>query len=82
VAATEFIDCGTPPIGRNADSVDVSLFVTSRLEASDSAGSTITSTVQAVARPSGAPPILCRSRGVLERRLFETLRSRLVESTR
>jgi predicted secreted Zn-dependent protease len=77
VAATEIIDCGTQPTGRNADSVEVSLFVTSRLEASDSSGSTVTSTVQAVARPAGASPILCRSLGVLERRLFEALRSRL-----
>lgn len=77
-AATEIIDCGTPPAGRNADSVDVSLFVTVRLEASDSSGTTVTSTVQAVARPSGRPPSLCRSRGVLERRLLAALRSRLV----
>jgi predicted secreted Zn-dependent protease len=79
VPATEIIDCGAPPTGRNADSVDVSLFVTSRLQASDSLGSMVTNTVQAVARPSRAPPILCRSRGVLERRLFEALRSRIVE---
>jgi len=80
VAVTETIDCGTPPAGRNADSVDVSLFVTSHLEVSDSSASTVTNTVQAVARPSGAPPILCRSRGVLELRLFESLRSRLADA--
>jgi predicted secreted Zn-dependent protease len=80
VAASEIIDCVTPSAGWNADSVDVSLFVTSRIEASDSSASAVTSTVQAVARPSGAAPVLCRSRGVLERRLFEALR-RLVGSS-
>ena len=81
IAASDVIDCGTPPNGRHADSVDVSVFVTSRLQRSDSSSSTATNTVQAVARPSGAAPIVCRSRGVLERRLYEALRSRLVTST-
>jgi predicted secreted Zn-dependent protease len=80
MAATEIIDCATPPVGRNADSVNVSLFVTSRLEMRDSSTSTVTNTVQAVARPPGASPILCRSRGVLERRLLEALRSRLADA--
>ena len=77
VSASEIIDCAAPTGGWNADSVDVSMFVTSRLEASDSSASAITSTVQAVARPSGAAPVLCRSRGVLERRLLEALLRRL-----
>jgi predicted secreted Zn-dependent protease len=77
VPVSEIVDCGTPPRGRNADSVDVALFVTSRLEESQPSGSAVTNTVQAVARPSGGPPIACRSRGILERRLFEALRSQL-----
>jgi predicted secreted Zn-dependent protease len=81
MAANDIIDCGTPPNGRHADSVAVSLFVTSRLERADSSSSTATNTVQAVARPPGVAPILCRSRGVLERRLLEELRSRLVSTT-
>lgn len=74
-AASDIIDCGTPPTGRNADSVDVAVFVTSRLDVNQPAGSVMTNTVQAVAQPSGAPPIACRSRGVLERRLWDALRS-------
>jgi len=74
---SELIDCGTPPMGRNADSVDVALFVTSRLEVREPSNIWMTNTVQAVARPTGAPPILCRSSGALERRLFAALRREL-----
>jgi len=74
---SEVVDCGAPPLGRHADSVDVSIFVTSRLDAGEASGSMVTNTVQAVARPAGAAPIACRSRGVLERRLFELLLNRL-----
>jgi predicted secreted Zn-dependent protease len=73
VPVSAVLDCGTPPAGRPADSVDVALFVTSRLEPSDSLHSLMTNTVQAVARPAGAGPIACRSLGVLERRIFEAL---------
>jgi hypothetical protein len=74
VPVSEVVDCGTPPTGANADSVDVALFVTSRLEPAQPSGSMVTNTVQAVARPKGVPPIACRSRGVLERRLLDALR--------
>jgi predicted secreted Zn-dependent protease len=74
---SDLIDCGTPPIGRNADSVDVALFVTSRLELSQPSQIAMTNTVQAVAHPTGAAPILCRSSGVIERRLLEALRREL-----
>lgn len=73
-----FVDCGAPPSGRNADSVSVSLFVTSRLEGGEASGSTVTNTVQAVGRPAGASVIGCRSRGVIERRLLEALRQAVV----
>jgi predicted secreted Zn-dependent protease len=69
----DVVDCGTPPTGRNADSVSVSLFVTSRLEPKDPATTMATITVQAVVRPPKGTPIACRSRAVLERRLFESL---------
>lgn len=78
VPASQIIDCGVPPTGRNADSVDVALFVTSRLEVNQPTESVVTNTVQAVAHPSAAPPIACRSRGVLERRLLDSLRSRVM----
>ena len=79
---SELVDCGTPPTGRNADSVDVSLFVTSRLDAAPSpaTGSWMMNTVQAVAHPAGAPPIACRSLGTLERYLFDALRGRLARA--
>jgi hypothetical protein len=67
-------------MGRNADSVDVTLFVTSRIEPDLAGGSWMTNTVQAVARPAGAPPIACRSLSTLERYLFDALRGRLARS--
>ena len=77
LAADEVVDCGRPPTGRHADSVAVSLFITAKLEPGDSLGAWVTNTVQAVARPAGAAPILCGSRGVIERKLFEAIRSRV-----
>ena len=76
-AADDVVDCGRPPTGRHADSVAVSVFVTAKLEPNDSLGVWVTNTVQAVAKPVGAAPILCGSRGVIERRLLEAIRSRL-----
>jgi len=75
--ADEVIDCGRPPTGRHADSVAVALFITSRLEPGDSLGIWVTNTVQAVAKPAGRAPILCGSRGVIERRLLEAIRRRV-----
>ena len=77
LALSQLIDCGAPPIGRNADSVDVALFVTSRLEPSQASNIAVTNTVQAVAHPPGSAPISCRSSGAIERRLLEELRREL-----
>jgi predicted secreted Zn-dependent protease len=77
---SDLVNCGTPPGGRNADSIDVLLFVTSRIDGDGGGGSRMTNSVQAVAHPTGAPPIACRSLGTLERYLFETLRGRLARS--
>jgi hypothetical protein len=73
VRMADIVDCGTPPAGTNADSVDFTLFVTSRLQPSDPATTIAMNTVQAVVRAPRGTPIACRSRGVLERRLFESL---------
>ena len=75
----ELLDCAGLPSGVDADSVDVALFVTSRLEGGDqsSDAATVVNTVQAIARPRGAAPLACRSRAVIERRLFEALRARV-----
>ncbi len=70
---SELVDCGAPPTGRNADSVAVALFVTSRLEPSQPDTTTVMTAVLAFVRPPEGAPIACRSRGVLERRLFESL---------
>ena len=69
----DVVDCGTPPTGHNADSADVALFVTARLEPRDPATTLATTSVQAVVRPPQGTPIACRSRALLERRLFEAL---------
>jgi predicted secreted Zn-dependent protease len=74
VPVSELVDCGMPPAGSTFDSVAVALFVMSRVEASQPSGSAMTNTVQAITRPSGASAIACRSRGVLESRLFDALR--------
>jgi predicted secreted Zn-dependent protease len=74
---SQLVDCGTPPIGRNADSVDVVLFVTSRLEVSQPSNISVTNTVQAVAHPATGAPILCQSLGAIERRLLQELHREL-----
>ncbi len=77
--ASAIVDCGTLAGGKNADSVDLRLFVTSHIEPRSPAGSWMTNTVRAVARPAGAPPSACRSLGTLERLLVDSLRSRLAK---
>ena len=71
---SQVVDCGS---GGNADSVAVMLFVTSRIESGPS-GSFMTNTVQAFTHPAGASAVACRSLGVLERRLMDELRRRIV----
>ena len=78
VPLSEVLDCGTPATGESADSVEVALFLTSRLEPVDSLRTVVTNMIQAVAHPTGAAPFACRSRAVLERRLLEALRDQLV----
>ena len=79
VPVSQLLDCPGLPAGIAADSVDIALFVTSRLEGTQATDSTVVvNTVQAVARPPGATPVACRSRAVIERRLFEALLSRVM----
>jgi predicted secreted Zn-dependent protease len=76
---SEVVDCGGLPAGVDVDSVDVALFVTSRLEGGQATDTTaVVNTVQAIARPPGVAPLACRSRAVLERRVFEALLARMV----
>jgi len=79
VPVSQLLDCSGLPAGVGVDSVEVALLVTSRLEGEQPAVSTVVvNTVQAIARPPGVVPLTCRSRAVIERRLFEALRSRVV----
>ena len=79
IAVSQLLDCSGLPAGVDVDSVDVAVFVTSRLEGEQPAVSTVmVNTVQAIARPQGVAPLACRSRAVIEQRLFEALRSRVV----
>ena len=73
VPVSTIVDCGTSPTGRHADSVAVTMSVVSRLEEAQSSTTTVTNSVAAIVRQPDGAPIVCRSRGVLERRLFETL---------
>ena len=78
VAVSEVLDCVGLSAGVAVDSIDVAVFVTSRLEGGQSGEATsVTNTVQAIARPPGVAPLACRSRSVIERRLLEALRIRL-----
>ncbi|HXT15068.1 MAG TPA: DUF922 domain-containing protein [Gemmatimonadaceae bacterium] len=82
-ALSDVADCGASSAGRLADSVDIAVFVTSRLESTQSSNTAhnvnvvMTNTVQAVAHPASAAPVLCRSLGIIERRLLEALRREL-----
>ena len=78
IPVSEMIDCGAPPTGPNADSVDMSLFLTSRLQSIRPDSTMVTNTLQAVARVPGGVAVVCRSRSVLERRLLEALRERVL----
>jgi hypothetical protein len=77
---SELVDCGARPTGRNADSVDVKVFVTSRLDPIPPSGAWMMNTVQAVAHPTDGPAITCKSLGTLERYLFDALRGRLARA--
>ena len=79
IPVSDLLECVGLPAGVDVDSVDVAIFVTSRLEGGESPGATVVvNTVQAIARPPSVAPLACRSRAVVERRLFEALRSRVV----
>jgi predicted secreted Zn-dependent protease len=66
----KIVDCSP----RDADSVAVTMLITSRLTTNSDVGTTMTNTIQAYTRPAGAPAVACRSRGVLERRLLDEMR--------
>ena len=60
------------------DSVAVTFSVTSQPEPGKPAATTVTNTVAAIGRQPEGTPIACRSRGVLQRQLFETMLNQVV----
>ena len=75
---SRFIECGTTQIGPNADSYEVFLTVTTHL-AAEGAGSRLSTTVEAVARPLTFNQTYsrCSTKGVLETRIADALKARL-----
>ena len=80
VHLSHYIDCGETQIGENADSYDVVLTVYTQLQAgTGGVGSTqVSTTIDAVARPAAFAQAYshCSSKGVLERKLVDLLKSR------
>lgn len=70
---SRYIDCGSTQIGANADSYEVFMTVTSRLVPNGKDRSTLSSTVEASARPLSFNQDYsrCSSRGELERRIAQ-----------
>ncbi len=77
-ALSRYIECGATQIGPNADSYEVYMTVSSRVVASGST-SALQTTVEAAARPLSFAQEYsrCSSKGVLEQRIAEGVRSRL-----
>lgn len=75
---SRFIECGMTQIGPNADSYEVFLTVSTQLAAAGS-GTTITTTVDAVAKPLNFAQEYsrCSSKGVLEPRIVDALKKQL-----
>jgi hypothetical protein len=73
---SRFIECGTTQIGPNADSYDVYMTVTSRL-IPNGATSTLTTTVEAAARPLSFNQEYrrCTSKGELEKRITAAVKA-------
>jgi hypothetical protein len=74
-----YIDCGNSQMGPSADTYDVRLTVTTRLQADSVAGTKLSTLVEAVGRPvafSGEYS-RCSSLGVLEARLTDAVKAEL-----
>ncbi|HEX7938790.1 MAG TPA: hypothetical protein VF483_07330 [Gemmatimonadaceae bacterium] len=70
---SRYIDCGSTQIGNNADSYDVFMTVTSKLVPNGKDASTLSTTVEASAKPLSFNQEYanCSSRGELERRVAD-----------
>jgi hypothetical protein len=79
IPVSQLLRCTGLPVGVDVDSVDVALFVTSRLSSGQVTDTTwVTNTVQAIARPPGVASVACRSRAVIEGRILDALRGRIL----
>lgn len=77
---SRYLDCGgSTQVGPNADSYDVMLSVTSTLTPTGAAATTLTTTVEAEARPAtfNQSWMRCTSKGALEKRLADLVRAQL-----
>jgi hypothetical protein len=74
-----FLDCGSGPWGRNADTYEVQIVMRIDLLATPEGGTTARTTVDAYAEPRSvsATGVRCRSLGTLERRVGELIGERL-----
>ena len=79
VIMSRFLDCGNTQIGPNADSYDVVISITSHVESTGPAESTVTTNFEAQARPATFNQAYnrCSSKGVLETRLTDIIKARL-----
>lgn len=77
---SRYLDCGgSTQVGPNADSYDVMLRVTSTLTPAGAEATTLTTTVEAEARPAtfNQSWMRCTSKGALEKRLTDLVRAQL-----
>jgi len=79
ITLSKYIECGTTQIGPNADSYEVVLTVLTQVEPGTSGAAKVTTTFESSARPLAFAQEYsrCSSKGVLEARLMDVLRSRL-----
>lgn len=76
---SRYIDCGQTQIGQNADSYDVYLSVLAQVQAGASGGASLTTTLDAAARPISFSQDYsrCSSTGLFESRLVDTVKKLL-----
>lgn len=76
---SRYLDCGQTQIGQNADSYEVLLTVLTRVQAVAAGGSSVSTTVDAAARPIAFSQgySKCSSKGLLESRLVDAVKKRL-----
>jgi hypothetical protein len=79
VPLSRYIECGTTQIGPNAESYDVQLSVTTRVDPGTPTGARISTTVESAAKPVAFSQEYsrCSSKGELELRIADLVKARL-----